>query len=379
MRFKLDKMQFIDLKAQQKLIRVKIDQRIKKILDHGQYIMGPEIDELEERLSDYVNVKHCISCSSGTDALLIPLMAMKIGPGDAVITTPFTYIATAEVIALVGATPIFCDIYDRTFNINPEQLQKAFDLALSKNLKPKAIMPVDLFGLPARYRLIEKFAKEKNMTVIEDTAQGFGGKINERIAGSFGDVAGTSFFPAKPLGCYGDGGAIFTNNDELAKKMRSIRLHGAGKDKYQNERIGINGRLDSIQAAVLLEKLEIFNKELESRNKIANFYTQNINKKFISPLIPDKYHSSWAQYSVMLPEGINREEVVAKLKEHNIPSMVYYKIPVHLQSGYAKYVDEKYILPVSEEISKKILSIPMHPYLSSDDQDRVLNYLEKAI
>ncbi|MBU28455.1 MAG: aminotransferase DegT [Flavobacteriales bacterium] len=369
-------MQFIDLKAQQKLIREKIDQRIKNVLEHGKYIMGPEVDELEERLSDYVNVKHCISCSSGTDALLIPLMAMKIGPGDAVITTPFTYIATAEVIALVGATPIFCDIYDTTFNINPERLQEAFDLAISKNLKPKAIIPVDLFGLPARYRLIEKFAKKNKMIVIEDAAQGFGGKINDRRAGSFGDVAATSFFPAKPLGCYGDGGAIFTNNDELAQKMKSIRIHGSGKDKYQNDRIGINGRLDSIQAAVLLEKFEIFDKELNFRNKVANYYTQNINKMFISPHIPDKYFSSWAQYSIILSRGLNREKIINKLKENEIPSMVYYKIPIHLQNGYAKYFNKECSLTVSEETSKRILSLPMHPYLSESDQDKVLNTLE---
>ena len=370
-------MQFIDLKSQQKLIRKKIDQRIKNILDHGQYIMGPEVDELEEKLADYVNVKHCITCSSGTDALLIPLMAMGIGPGDAVITTPFTYIATAEVIALVGATPIFCDIYDRTFNINPEQLQKTFDLAISRNLKPKAIMPVDLFGLPARYRLIEKFTKEKNLMVIEDAAQGFGGKINERRAGSFGDVAGTSFFPAKPLGCYGDGGAIFTNNDELAEKMKSIRVHGGGKDKYQNERIGINGRLDSIQAAILLEKIELFDKELSFRNKAAKFYTQNINKMFISPHVPDKYYSSWAQYSIITPHHINRDKIIEKLKENGIPSMVYYRIPIHLQKGYAHFGNKIGEFAVSENISKKILSLPMHPYLDEETQNKVIKAINE--
>ena len=372
-------MQFIDLKAQQKLIRENLDLRIKKILDHGKYIMGPEVYELEERLANYVNVKHCISCSSGTDALLIPLLAMDIGPEDAVITTPFTYIATAEVIALVGATPIFCDIYDQTFNINPGGLQKAFDLAVSKNLKPKAIMPVDLFGLPARYRLIEKFAKENDLMVIEDAAQGFGGRINEKPAGSFGDVAGTSFFPAKPLGCYGDGGAIFTNNDELASKMKSIRVHGGGKDKYDNERIGINGRLDTIQAAVLLEKIEIFDNELLSRNNAAKYYTQNINKLFIAPRIPNKYYSSWAQYSIVLPDNYKRSDIIEKLKENNIPSMVYYKIPVHMQKGYKNYGFNFGDYPISESSSKKILSLPMHPYLNQDTQNEVLNVLNNFI
>ena len=369
-------MQFIDLKTQQLEIREKIDQRIKKILDHGKYIMGPEVYELEERLADYVNVKHCISCSSGTDALLIPLLAMNIGPGDAVITTPFTYIATAEVIALVGATPIFCDIYDETFNINPENLSRALDQAFSKNLKPKAIMPVDLFGLSARYRLIDKFAKENNLKVIEDAAQGFGGQINSRRAGSFGDVAGTSFFPAKPLGCYGDGGAIFTNNDELAVKMKSIRVHGGGKDKYENVRIGINGRLDTIQAAVLLEKIEIFDKELISRNSVAKYYTQNINKKFIPPHTPDKYLSSWAQYSILIPDHVNRQDVIKKLNDKGVPSMIYYKLPVHIQEGYEKYNNKLGDFPISEKTSEKILSLPMHPYLSKDIQDEVIRALD---
>ena len=372
-------MQFIDLKAQQRLIREKIDRRIKKVLDHGKYIMGPEVDELEEKLSSYVNIEHCISCSSGTDALLIPLMAMKIGPGDAVITTPFTYIATVEVISLVGATPIFCDIYDRTFNINPEELQKAYDFAISKNLKPKAIIPVDLFGLPARYRLIEKFANEKNLFVLEDAAQGFGGKIGDKKAGSFGDVAGTSFFPAKPLGCYGDGGAIFTNNDDLAEKMRSIRIHGGGKDKYENDRIGINGRLDSIQAAVLIEKMEIFENELKLRNKSANYYTQNIHKIFITPHTPYKYYSSWAQYSILLPHRINRHTLIKKLAEKNIPTMVYYKIPAYLQSGYKKYGYTKGAFSVCEEISDRILSIPMHPYLKKIDQDKIINSINDLV
>ena len=340
--------------------------------------MGPEVDELEERLSSYVNIKHCISCSSGTDALLIPLMAMNIGPGDAVITTPFTYIATAEVIALVGATPIFCDIYDRTFNINPEGLQKAYDKATSKDLKPKAIMPVDLFGLPARYRLIEKFAEDNDLKIIEDAAQGFGGKINEKKAGSFGDVAGTSFFPAKPLGCYGDGGAIFTNDDELAHKMKSIRVHGGGVDKYENVRLGINGRLDTIQATILLEKIEIFDKELKLRNRAANYYTQNINKLCIPPHIPDKYFSSWAQYSIVLTESINRYELIEKLNKNEIPSMIYYKIPNHLQEGYSKYGYQQGDFKVSENISKKILSLPLHPYLDKDSQDKVLDVINSV-
>ncbi len=370
-------MQFIDLNAQQSIIRDKIDQRIKKILDHGQYIMGPEIDELEEKLSNYIDVKHCISCSSGTDALLIPLMAMGIGPGDAIITTPFTYIATVEVIALLGATPVFCDIYDRTFNINPSGLEEAYNDALSKNLKPKAIIPVDLFGLPARYRLIKEFANEKNLLILEDAAQGFGGRIGDKLAGSFGDVAATSFFPAKPLGCYGDGGAIFTNNDELAEKMKSIRVHGSGIDKYENDRIGINGRLDSIQAAVLIEKIEIFNDELNQREKVAEYYTQNIHKMFTTPLIPSKYFSSWAQYSIIIPDKLDRSKLIEHLNQKGIPSMVYYKIPVHLQRGYKKYGYSRGDFKITEDISNRILSLPMHPYLNKEDQNQIISTLNK--
>ena len=368
-------MDFIDLKAQQELIREKIDLRIKNILDHGKYIMGPEVDELEEKLARYVGVRHCISCSSGTDALLMPLLALGIGPGDAVITTPFTYIATVEVISLVGATPIFCDIYDQTFNIDAEKLSDSLKEAYEKDLNPKAIMPVDLFGLPARYRLIEKFAKDNNLLIIEDAAQGFGGHIRGKKAGAFGDVAATSFFPAKPLGCYGDGGAIFTNDDELASKLKSIRVHGGGDDKYSNVRIGINGRLDSLQAAILLEKIKIFDNELELRNTTANYYTQNINKMFISPHIPDKYYSSWAQYSILAPEGIDRKRVIGKLNQNNIPAMVYYKIPAHLQKGYQKY---KYLIgdfKVSERVAKRIFSIPMHPYLKKEDQNKIIEVL----
>ena len=372
-------MDFIDLKAQQELIRDKIDLRIKKILDHGKYIMGPEIDELEEKLTSYVGVKHCISCSSGTDALLMSLLGLDIGPGDAVITTPFTYIATVEVISLIGATPIFCDIYDKTFNINPESLSNSYDEALDRGLNPKALMPVDLFGLPARYRLIEKFAKDNNLLIIEDAAQGFGGQIRGKKAGSFGDVAGTSFFPAKPLGCYGDGGAIFTNNDELALKLKSIRVHGGGKDKYSNIRIGINGRLDSIQAAIVLEKMEIFDNELELRNKVAKYYTQNINKMFITPLIPDQYYSSWAQYSILLPDGMARGDITSKLAEKNIPTMVYYKIPAHLQEGYRKYGYLQGDFPVSESASERILSIPMHPYLLKGDQNKIIDSLNSLV
>jgi UDP-2-acetamido-2-deoxy-ribo-hexuluronate aminotransferase len=366
---------FIDLSAQQEIIRDKIEKRIKAVLKHGQYIMGPEVFELEEKLKSYVGVSHCISCSSGTDALIIPLMAKGIGPGDAVITTSFSYIATAEVIALLGATPIFCDIYPDTLNINPDGLEEAYDKAILEGLTPKAIISVDLFGLPARYRLIDEFAKSKNLFLLEDAAQGFGGKIGNQKAGTFGDVSSTSFFPAKPLGAYGDGGAIFTNNDELAEKMRSIRVHGSGDDKYDNIRLGLNGRLDTFQAAILIEKLAIFEAELRMRNKIAKRFTSNLNSNFITPFIPKNYMSSWAQYSIIFKNGLKREKLIELLNKNKIPSMIYYKVPLHLQKVF-KYLNYKEgDMPVSEKIANKILSLPMHPYLSKINQDFIVDKL----
>ncbi len=368
-------MQFIDLKAQQTLIRGKINDRINTVLDHGKYIMGPEVFDLEERLADYVGVKNCISCSSGTDALLISLISKNIGKGDAVITTPFTYIATAEVISLIGAEPVFVDIYPATFNIDHNHIENAIYLARKKGLKPKAIIPVDMFGLPARYRLIKEIAEKYNLFIIEDAAQSFGGSVRGQKAGSFGDIAATSFFPAKPLGCYGDGGAIFTNNNKLAKRMRSIRVHGSGSDKYENIRLGINGRLDTIQAAILLEKLSIFDDELLNRNKIADYYTSNLKNKFQKPIIPNGYQSSWAQYSIVAESNNARDLLMSDLKKENIPSIIYYRIPLHLQSVFSKLDYRIGDFPVSEMISSKIFSIPMHPYLVDKQQDKILEIL----
>ena len=368
-------MQFIDLAAQQAPIREKIEARIKAVLDHGRYIMGPEVYELEEKLAEYVGVKHCISCSSGTDALLIPLMAQGIGPGDAVITTPFTYIATAEVISLLGAIPVFCDICPDTFNMNPDGMQNAYDDALSKNLTPKAIIPIDLFGLPARYSLIDQFARKYDLFVLEDAAQGFGGSIRGQKAGSFGHVAATSFFPAKLLGCYGDGGAIFTNDDELAEAMKSIRVHGAGTDKYDNIRLGMNGRLDTLQAAILLEKLAIFDIELEKRNQISDYYTDNLHDSFTAPFVPEDYISSWAQYSILAGTKEHRDDMISRLKEQNIPAMIYYRIPLHLQKVFENLNYVKGTFPVSEDTTNRIFSIPMHPYIIRETQDKILSVL----
>ncbi len=371
-------MQFIDLKAQQKRIKSNIDKRVQSVLNHGKYIMGPEVFELEEKLAEYVGVKHCISCSSGTDALLIPLLAKNFGPGDAIITTPFTYIATAEVISLIGATPIFVDIYPETFNINPSGIIEAIEEAKTKGLKPRAIIPVDLFGLPARYRVIEKIALENNLFIIEDAAQGFGGEIRGRKAGSFGDVATTSFFPAKPLGCYGDGGAIFTDNDNLAESMKSVRVHGGGVDKYENIRVGINGRLDTIQAAILLEKFDIFKKdEITLRNEVSKYYSKYINDNLKTPFIPDKYLSSWAQYSIMAPSSLERDLIMGKLKDNNIPNVIYYRIPLHLQKVYKNLGYKVGDFPVAETVASRVFSIPMHPYLERDQQNYIIEVLNR--
>jgi len=367
-------MDFIDLKTQQKRIRDGLKVRFDRILDHGAYIMGPEVTELEEKLSDYVGVKHTISCSSGTDALLIPLMAWNIGPGDAVFTTPFTYVATAEVISLLGATPVFVDVYESTFNIDCEKLELAIQNTISEGkLTPKAIIPVDLFGLPARYRLIEEIAKKYDLKVIEDAAQSFGASVGDRKVGTFGDVAATSFYPAKPLGCYGDGGAIFTNNDNLAEKCKAIRIHGTTTDKYNSELIGLNGRLDSMQAAVLLEKLIIFDEELDLRQKISNKYRENMNN---CQYIPDNYKSSHALFSILLQSNQERSEIISKLSKNNIPNVIYYKMPLHLMKAFSNLSYKKDNFPVSEGLSERILSLPMHPYLSEDDVGLVINQIQ---
>lgn len=371
-------MKFIDLQKQQSRIRTSLDKRISNILDHGNYIMGPEVFDLEEKLAEYCGVKHVISCSSGTDALLIPLMAWGVGPGDAIFTTPFTYHATAEVISILGATPVFVDVYESTFNIDCEKLEIEIKRVIKEGkLKPKVIIPVDLFGLPARYRIIEKIGKKYNLKVLEDAAQSFGGFIRKIKVGSFGDVAATSFYPAKPLGCYGDGGAIFTNSDEIAKKCESIRFHGTTtKDRYHCEIIGLNGRLDSIQAAVLLEKLKLFDEEFETRNKISLHYKKYLNN---AQYQPKNYQSSNALFSININQDGLRNILVDKLSLAKIPSAVYYKFPIHLMKGFSYLGYVKNDFPISEKLSKNILSLPMHPYLNEKDIDRIIKICEKIL
>jgi UDP-2-acetamido-2-deoxy-ribo-hexuluronate aminotransferase len=370
------KINFIDLKAQQQVIKSSLEERIQRVLAHGQYIMGPEITELEERLASYVGVKHAISCSSGTDALLMPLMAFGVGPGDAIFTTPFTFIATAEVIQLLGATPVFVDIDSQTFNIDPQAQADAI-ADLSRNprtahLKPKGIIPVDLFGQPADYDAINGLAARHNLFVLEDAAQSFGATYKGKRAGALAHVAASSFFPAKPLGCYGDGGAIFTDDDDLAATLRSIRVHGQGVHKYDNVRIGINGRLDTLQAAILLAKLEVFDREVAARQEVAQRYSQALQTALTVPYMAPDRTSVWAQYSVLSDE---RKALLQKLQDADIPSAVYYPLPLHLQGAFAHLSYKTHDFPVSESIAARIFSLPMHPYMSAVDQERIVSVL----
>jgi UDP-2-acetamido-2-deoxy-ribo-hexuluronate aminotransferase len=365
-------MQFIDLAKQQSLIKANLDKRIQDVLAHGNYIMGPEIREMEAQLAEYVGVKHCVSCASGTDALLMPLMAWDVGPGDAIFTTPFTFIATAEVIQLLGATPIFVDIDPRTYNISPQLLDVAINEVIKTGeLNPKAIIPVDLFGLPADNLALELIAKKYDIKLLEDAAQGFGGQIGDRLACSFGDAASTSFFPAKPLGCYGDGGAIFTNDDELYEKLVSIRVHGKGDDKYDNVRIGINGRMDTLQAAIVLEKFTLFPGEVVLRNKVAAQYSALLKDRVVVPEVPAGFTSSWAQYSILAKDAADRTALQAKLKEAGIPTAVYYPKPLHQQTAFSHLPNRDGDFPVSEEMSMRIFSLPMHPYLETADIEMI--------
>ncbi|MEL4427501.1 DegT/DnrJ/EryC1/StrS family aminotransferase [Shewanella indica] len=354
-------MHFIDLEAQYLHLKDKINGRIQKVLDHGQYIMGPEVQELEQKLAEYVGVKHAITCANGTDALTLAMMVLGIKEGDAVFCPTFTFFATAEVIAYEGATPVFVDSDEATFNICPIDLEKRIQQVIVEGkLLPKAIIAVDLFGLPANYPEIEKIAKKYNLKLVEDAAQGFGGSINGKQAGSFGDIATTSFFPAKPLGCYGDGGAIFTNNDEYAELIKSYRVHGKGSDKYDNVRIGMNSRLDTIQAAILLEKLAEFPTELINRNKAADNYERTLAGKYKTPQVPEGYISSWAQYTLV---SDNRDVEMVKYKEQGIPTMIYYGTCMHQQTvfSYLDYSDANF--PVASTLAEQVFSLPMHPYL----------------
>lgn len=383
-------MQFIDLQYQQKRIYEKIMGNISAVLTHGQYILGPEIKELEKKLGSYVGTKHAVSCASGTDALLMALMAYGVGPGDAIFTTPFTFVATAEVISLLGATPAFVDIEPDTFNIDPDKLEIAIAALESrdqkkhplpkgfKKLAPKGVIAVDLFGQPADYKRINAIARNKGMFVIEDAAQSFGAEYHGAKACSLAEIAATSFFPAKPLGCYGDGGMVFTNSDELASKLDSIRVHGKGSDKYDNIRIGINGRCDTLQAAILLAKFEIFAEEIDLRQEVAHKYNMLLGAsgKITCPMVRPENKSAWAQYSLVSPK---REAILDALKKEKIPSAVYYPKPLHVQTAYSYLGYKTGSFPASEKAAETIFSIPMHPYLSAQDQEHIAEVILKAV
>ena len=382
-------MQFIDLAAQQERIRERIEANIAAVLDHGKYIMGPEIQSLEEKLAQYVGVKHAISCASGTDALLLALMAYEIGPGDAIFTTPFTFIATGEVISLLGATPVFVDIDSQTFNMDPSKLEPAIQAILDNaandpaiarsgiSLVPRGIIAVDLFGLPADYDNLNAIAGQHGLFVLEDAAQSFGAGYKGKKACNLTQIGCTSFFPAKPLGCYGDGGMCFTDNENLYETIQSLRVHGQGTHKYDNVRIGMNGRMDTLQAAVLLAKFDIFPEEVELRQQVARRYSRLLNQQaeVQAPMVPQEMISAWAQYSVLAKDETHRTQLQAKLKDAGIPTAIYYPKPLHLQTAFKFLGYEEGDFPISEDFSSRIFSLPMHPYLSNSDQEIIAKKL----
>jgi dTDP-4-amino-4,6-dideoxygalactose transaminase len=383
---------FIDLMAQQARIKADLDARIQDVLAHGKYIMGPEILELEKELAAFAGTRHCVACASGTDALLIALMAKGVGPGQAIFTSPFTFIATAEVIALLGATPVFVDIDPVTYNMDPAKLDTAIQ-ALAANdssgtplprgvnfagLKPAGIIGVDLFGIPQDYPAINDIAAKHGLFVIEDAAQSFGGSLSGKRACSLAEMAATSFFPAKPLGGYGDSGAVFTDDDGLAEILTSLRIHGMGEGQYDNVRVGINGRMDTLQAAVLLCKLSIFEEEVALRQEVAGRYTALLNERcpgLVTPEVPDGVVSAWAQYSLLAKNGDERSALQTGLKDAGIPTAIYYPKPLHMQTAFASLGYAPGDFPVAEDCAGRIFSLPMHPYLKAEEQERIAGVL----
>lgn len=372
-------MEFRDLKAQYQEHKNEIDNAIHRVLAGGGFIGGKPVRELEEKLAEYVGVKHCVTCANGTDALQLALMTWGIGPGDAVFVPDFTFFSSAEVVPLVGAAPIFVDIDEDTFNMDADSLEKAVGYVLQcTNLKPRVIIAVDLFGQPADYSRIQKIAQKYGLLILEDAAQGFGGSIGSKKACSFGNISTTSFFPAKPLGCYGDGGAVFTDDDEWAALLRSFCVHGKGTDKYDNVRIGMNSRLDAVQAAVLLEKLRFFEEETDCCNRVAREYTRMLNGHVKTPLIKEGMCSSWAQYTIRLENEAHRENVMQWLKEAGIPTAVYYKKPLHQQEALKEYAVEVPGCPVTERICRCCLSLPMHAYLSQEEAELICRIIQSV-
>jgi dTDP-4-amino-4,6-dideoxygalactose transaminase len=369
---------FIDIAAQRRRLGRAVDDAVARVLAHCQFVNGPEVHAFESDLAAFCGARHAIGCASGTDALLLVLMAWEIKPGDAVICPSFTYHATAEMVALLGATPIIADVSPETFNLDPASCERGVATAKRLGLTPRAIIPVDLFGLPADHEAITAIAKKHDLKILDDAAQGFGATYRGKKLGTFGTATATSFFPAKPLGCYGDGGAVFTDDDALAARIKSIRLHGEGVDRSEAARIGITGRLDTIQAAVLIEKLKIFPDEIAARDKVAQRYTQALADVAVVPRVGNESTSVWAQYTIKLKPG-QRDKLAADLKAQSIPTAIYYTKPLHKQPAYRDYPVADGGVPVSEQLSGEVISLPMHAYLEPADQDRVIAAVRKAL
>ena len=361
---------FIDLKAQQSRLRGRIDAAIARVLDHGQYILGPEVGLFEEELARFTGAGQVVSCANGTDALTLVHLAEDVGPGDAVLVPSMTFVATVEPVLLCGATPVYVDIDSRTFNISPAGLEDAHARATNAGLRPRLIIPVDLYGLPADYDPIMEFADAHGLVVVADAAQSMGARRGDERTGTLGHYTCTSFFPAKPLGCYGDGGAVLTDDAEAAERLRSIRYHGKGQDKYDNVRVGLNSRLDTLQAAILREKLRVLDDEIEARERIAQRYTATLDGAVETPAVPNSTRSAWAQYTVMTDR---REALQAALKAKGIPTAVYYPNPLHRQSAYCHGLMPEAGLRETDRMSRRILSLPMHPYLEEAVQDRIVD------
>jgi len=367
---------FIDLKAQRRRLGAAVDAAVLRVVNHGAYIMGPEVAELEKQMAAFCGAKYCLSCANGTDALALVLMAEGIGPGDAVFVPAFTFVATAEVVAWVGATPVFVDVEEASFNMDPAGLEAAIAWAAGAGLRPRAVIPVDLFGQPADYRRVLPVAARHDLFVLADAAQSFGARLDNRAVGTFGHATSTSFFPAKPLGCYGDGGAVFTDSEALLETMRSLRVHGQNKDdKYDNIRIGMNGRLDTMQAAVLIEKLKIFPDEIAARDAVAARYAAGLADVAVVPQLAPGATSVWAQYTIRLPD---RDAVAAACKATGIPTAIYYPIPLNRQTAYRHYPSAPGGVPVSDRLAGEVLALPMHPYLDPPTQDRIIAAVRAA-
>ena len=370
---------FVDVAAQQAPLRGRIEQAIARVLDEGAFIMGPEVKMLEAELGAFCGAKHVVSCGNGTDALLLAMMALGVGRGDAVFVPAFTFAATAEVAPLIGAVPVFVDSDEDTFNMDADSLKRAIIEARSRGLKPRVAIPVDLFGLPADMRAIGPIAAAEGMDVICDSAQSFGAVIGDQMTGTFGRITTTSFFPAKPLGCYGDGGAMFTDDPAIASLLDSLRVHGKGGDKYDNVRIGANSRLDTLQAAILLVKLSVYADEIKARERAAKRYSTHLSDLVDTPVTPDGFNSVWAQYTIKLKSTEERDAVQASMSAAGVPTAVYYPRPLHLQSVYRDFPADPAGLPVAVNLSSRVVSLPMHAYLDEPTQDRIIEALDAAI